>query len=222
MEETLKIIGTSHIAKQSKQDIKKAFSEFQPDIIAVELDPQRLKALTSNEKPTLGIAALKQVGLTGYLFAIIGRFVQRKLGRIVDITPGEEMLLASRIAKKNKLMLALIDQSMHVTLRNVSNKVTRKEKFKMLWDVIASPFSKKMKIDLRKVPKDEFIEKIMEQMKDRYPGLYSALLDDRNRYMADKIKKIQEKYPEKKLLVVVGAGHKKGIIEYLQENSANV
>ena len=39
------IIGTSHIARQSINDIKKRFSELNPDIVCVELDHKRLHAL---------------------------------------------------------------------------------------------------------------------------------------------------------------------------------
>ena len=37
----IKIIGTSHISKQSVSEIKKAMIEFKPDIVAIELDAQR-------------------------------------------------------------------------------------------------------------------------------------------------------------------------------------
>ena len=44
------IIGTSHIAKQSLKEVKKAIEEEKPDIIAIELDRKRLMALASKKK----------------------------------------------------------------------------------------------------------------------------------------------------------------------------
>jgi pheromone shutdown protein TraB len=46
----LKIIGTSHIARQSIEEIRKTVEEFQPEIIAVELDLQRATALMQKQK----------------------------------------------------------------------------------------------------------------------------------------------------------------------------
>ena len=52
--ENLTIIGTSHIAKQSIEEIKNSVAETKPDIIALELDNKRLYALI-HEKKSSGI-----------------------------------------------------------------------------------------------------------------------------------------------------------------------
>ena len=46
----LTIIGTSHIAKQSLDEVKDAIEGEKPDIIALELDKQRLYALMQAKK----------------------------------------------------------------------------------------------------------------------------------------------------------------------------
>ena len=43
--QNLTIIGTSHIAQQSLDDVKKAIEEGKPDIVAIELDSKRLHSL---------------------------------------------------------------------------------------------------------------------------------------------------------------------------------
>jgi len=55
----LEIIGTSHIARQSLEEVEKAITEGRPDIVALELDNRRLHALMSGEK---GKASLKDMG----------------------------------------------------------------------------------------------------------------------------------------------------------------
>ncbi|MFT4282882.1 MAG: TraB/GumN family protein [Candidatus Woesearchaeota archaeon] len=216
-----KLIGTNHISKQSKEDIKKEFSDYKPDIIAVELDLNRYKTLKSKQNQKISITSIKTIGITGYLFALIGRIVQKKLGKIMNVEPGEEMLLATNLAKKNKLKLYLIDQDIRITLKNLSKKVSFKEKMKMLKDLIISPFSKnKIKIDLSKVPEKEILENLMEEFKQKYPGTYKALLEDRNKYMAKQIIKINQLNPEQKIMIVIGAGHQKGIEEILQNARA--
>lgn len=207
------IIGTSHVAKESKKEIKKVFAEFMPDIIAVELDRQRFVALMQNQKSKLSIGDIRYLGVTGFLFAAIGKFLQKRIGNSVGMNPGEEMLLGAKLARNNKLPLALMDQDIRITLKNLSKKVKFSEKMKMVWDMIKAPFTKqeKIKIDLNKVPPAELITRMMTQMKDRYPGFYKALVDDRNKYMAKKLLIILKNNPDKKILAIVGAGHKEGM-----------
>ena len=216
-----KLVGTNHISNQSKQEIKKEFSEYMPDIIAVELDLNRYKALKNKEKQKLSLSAIKTIGLTGYLFALIGRIVQNKLGKIMNVQPGEEMFLATTLAKQNKLKLFLIDQDIRVTLRNLSKKVSTKEKLRMLKDLLLAPFSKnKTKIDISKVPPEEILKKIMVEFQTKYSQTYKVLLEDRNHYMANQIKKISQLHPDQKILVVIGAGHQRGMLKIL-ENARN-
>jgi len=42
----LTIIGTSHIARQSLEEVKSAIEKIKPDIIAIELDRKRYYGLT--------------------------------------------------------------------------------------------------------------------------------------------------------------------------------
>ena len=46
----LTVIGTSHIAKQSLDDVKHAIEEEKPDLVTLELDKKRLYALISKKK----------------------------------------------------------------------------------------------------------------------------------------------------------------------------
>jgi len=216
--QNLKIIGTSHVSKESQVAIKEAFAKFHPDIIAIELDKQRLTGLLSNQKSKLGVSAIGKLGITGYLFAVIGRALQGKIGDLVGTNPGEEMLLGARLARNNNLPLALIDQDVQTTLRNLSKRISAKEKWRIAFDIIFSPFRKqeRIKIDISKVPPGELIERLMGQMKERYPGFYRVLLEDRNKVMAKKLFIILRNNPEKKVIAIVGAGHVQGIKQQLK------
>ena len=69
--------------------------------------------------------------------------------------------------------------------------------------------------DLRKVPASEIIDKMVESLRGRYPSVYKTLIEDRNKYMVRRLVKILRKYPEKRVLAVVGAGHLEGMKELL-------
>lgn len=215
------IIGTSHIAQESINEIKKAFSEIKPDIVAVELDVGRAQGLMSGVKARVSLANIAQIGVKGYLFAKMGQIVQQKLGQSIGISPGTEMKTAMELAKKEHLKIALIDQPIQKTLRNFSKELTWKEKFRFLGDVFKGLLFPKRQmrkigldhLDLSKVPEGKLITLMMTQLKDRYPSIYKTLVEDRNKYMVKQIIKLLRENPDKKILVVVGAGHKEGMEE---------
>jgi len=213
----VKLVGTSHIAKESIKRINTIFYSYAPDMICVELDPNRLHALLTDQKPNYNLSGIRQYGLQGYLFVIIGGFIQRKLGNVVGIKPGSDMLTAVNLAKANNKQLMLIDQDIEITLRKFSKSFSFKEKLRLLYDVLTAPFSKKMRFDLNKVPEQEIIEKLMGQIKDRYPNLYRVLIVERNIIMAKNIYHIMSKNPDKKVLVVIGAGHERELLKMIKQ-----
>ena len=134
----LKIIGTSHIAKQSVKEIAEAMDSFNPEIIAVELDRDRALALMQNQRNKVSMAEILRIGAKGYIFAKIGQFVQQKLGKMVGMAPGSDMKTALELARKNNLKTALIDQPIRITLKNFSRNLTWREKGRFVGDLIKS------------------------------------------------------------------------------------
>lgn len=219
----LKIVGTSHIARQSIEEIQKAVEEYQPDIIAVELDVQRAASLLHQQKTKMSLGDIAKIGVKGYVFVKLGQYVQQKLGKMVGVSPGSEMKTALELARKKGIQIAFIDQPIQITLKNFSKELTWKEKGKFLLDIIFGLlFPKKQlkkyaleKFDLHRVPEQEVIAKIINQMKKQYPSVYKTLITDRNKYMVKQLVKLLRENPEKKILAVVGAGHKEGMEKLL-------
>jgi pheromone shutdown protein TraB len=208
----IRIIGTSHIAKQSAKEIERIFDEFQPDIVAVELDPGRLhglkeKAAGKKEAP-LSLSMIRQVGVTGFIFAAIGKAAQKRMGDIMNVNPGLDMLAAVQLAERNGRLLALVDQEIAVTMRLLSDQFTFREKMRVLGDILAAPFRKqKYKFDLSKVPDEQALEALIGQLRARYPSLYNVLIVERNIIMARNLDMIVRRNPGKRILLVIGAGH---------------
>jgi pheromone shutdown-related protein TraB len=212
----LSIIGTSHIAERSLEEIEKAFVSFNPDIVAVELDHGRLEALISNKKPDYSPRLIREIGFKGYLFALIGGIVQAKLGDIVGVKPGSDMLRAVILARDNGRRVALIDQDIRITLSRLSQKISWKERFNFIIDIFKAPFSKRIKINLKDVPEKNLINQLLLQLRRRYPNLYSVLVEDRNKHMAFRLKSIMSAHEEQKILAVVGAGHEEEILTQIK------
>ena len=216
----LTIIGTSHIAKQSIDEVERAINVEKPDIIALELDRRRLYSLF--KKPgRIRIYDIKKIGIKGFVFSLLGAWAEKKLGKMVGVMPGSEMKKAVKLAKKNKIKIALIDQDIEITLRKFSKSLTWKEKWNFFADVVKAIFSKKKAIefDLTKVPSKRVIKKLVGQVKKRFPNVYNVLIEERNHIMAENLRKIMEMHPDKKILAIVGAGHEDDILNLIKSPS---
>lgn len=219
------LIGTSHIAKESLMEVKKAVEEKSPEIIAIELDKNRFKALVSKKKDKITLRDILKIGVKGYIFSMIGAWGEKKLGKVVGVEPGSEMITAVKLAKQKNLKVALIDQDISITLKRFSSQLTWKEKFNFVVDIVRGVLFRKSEmkklgienLDLTKVPKETLIKKLVKRVKERYPSVYRVLIEERNVVMARNIKTIMMNNPGKTVLAIVGAGHKEGILELLRE-----
>ena len=220
----LTIIGTSHIAKQSLEQVEATIKKENPGIIALELDKKRFYALTPKVERKISLRGIKKIGLKGFIFSIIGAWIEKKLGRYVGVEPGSEMLKAIELARKNQIKIALIDQDIEITLAKISKTFTWKEKFNFILDLLRGIIFKKKEmkelgiteLDLTKVPSKEVIKKLIKKVKMRYPNFYKVLIEERNQIMADNLRDIIAQNPEKKILAIVGAGHEEELMRLIK------
>lgn len=218
----VRIVGTSHISESSAREIERAFDEFDPQIVAVELDARRLRSLKNppaGGKGKLPASLIRQVGIGGYLFLAIGSWVQRRLAGIVKVQPGIDMLRAVELAEREGRELLLADRDILVTIRRLVRKFSWRERLRMAWDVLSSPLRReKVLFDLRKVPDAQLLEKILSLLKERYPSLYEVLIVERNVAMASSVDRFSRLRPGARILLVVGAGHEKDLRERLKRS----
>lgn len=223
--QNLTLIGTSHIARQSIEEVSQAIAQLKPKIIALELDKTRFYALTQKGERKLRLSDLPRIGLKGYLFALIGAYIQKKLGQIVKVQPGAEMLAAIQSAKENKIKIALIDQPIEITLKRFSREFSWKEKFRFIADIFKGFFFRKRelrkyhleKIDLAKVPEEKLIRRLIKDLRQRYPSIYKVLIQERNRVIARNLITLIKQNPQDKILAVVGAGHEAELIDLVRK-----
>jgi len=215
----LTIIGTSHIAIESIREVQTTILNTKPEIIALELDQNRLNALMSNKKEKLRLAHIKALGVKGFLFNLIGAWIEKKLGQIVKVKPGSEMKIAAELAIQLKSKIALIDQDVRITLKKLSKSITLKEKFNFLADIFKAVILRKqeIKIDLRKVPSQKVIKTLLSKVKKRYPSVYRVLIKERNEIMAKNLYTLISTNKESKILAIVGAGHEEELINLIKK-----
>jgi len=220
----LTIIGTSHIAIESVKEVNKKIEELQPTTVAIELDRDRFIALIQKkEKKKFSWEIVKQFGISGFIFTLIGAWVEKKMGKLVGVSPGTEMLIAVKAAAKCKANVALIDRDIKITVKHLFKYITLKEKLRFLWDLFAGIFFRKgvVKFDLRKVPSDQIIRKMILQVKDRYPSFYKALMKERDEFMAKNLYNLMNKDKDRPIVAIVGAGHENSIIKLIKNDFKN-
>lgn len=216
----LVLLGTSHIARQSVEEVEKSIKKEKPDIVALEIDRARLAGLMEKEKPRIRLSDIGKVGLKGFLFSIIGAWAEKKLGESVGVKPGAEIKKAYEIAKGIGTRVEFIDQDIRITLRKISESLTWKEKWNFVADAFKAIVLRKREVvfDLTKVPSERVIKRLTSKVRKRYPTIYKVLVVERNSYMADRIAKLCMSFPDKKILAIIGAGHEKEILNLVKEN----
>jgi pheromone shutdown-related protein TraB len=215
--ENLKIIGTAHVSKESIEEVREAIITNQPDVVAVELDFNRYQNMIAEkngqEKQDINIKEIiKGDKLSIFLVSMFLSYLQRKIGDDLGVKPGSEMLAAIETAEEIGAKVALIDRDISVTLKRALNKMSFVEKAKFVYGIIASFFSNEEIDDVESIKDGDTLNEVMEYFKEMSPKAYSVLVTERDAYMAHRLQDINEE----NVVVVVGAGHKRGITEYME------
>ena len=198
----IKVYGTSHVSHESLDLIKDKIKEHDPDTVALELDLMRLNALLNDDT---------QRG--GPIFIRIIKKFQDLIGSRTGVMPGEEMLYAYNTAVNEDRDVALIDQEITDTIQKIKG-VRRVEKARAVAQLVLGALIPGS-FDISEIPEDEFIDKLLEQFKFKFPELHYVLVEERNKHMIEALKKLQEENPEQDIVAFVGAAHQKEIQEEL-------
>ncbi len=215
--EKLNIIGTAHVSKESIEEVQKAIIMDNPDVVAVELDLNRFQNMMAEkngeEKQDVNIReVIKGDKLGIFLVSMFLSYLQRKIGDDLGVKPGSEMLAAIETAEEIGARVALIDRDISLTLQRAINQMSILEKARFVWGIIASFFSNEEIEDIESIKDGDTLNEVMGYFKEMSPKAYDVLVTERDAYMAHMLQDIEAE----KVVVVVGAGHKKGITEYME------
>jgi len=220
------ILGTAHISIESVNQVKSLIENEDFDIICIELDSGRLHAIENpDDYSNLNVFQIIKENKTFlFLSNLILSSFQKRLGDNLDIKPGQDMKQALISAKEKNIDIALCDREIQITLKRGWNKSSFLSKYKMASLLFESFFSNE-KIDneeLERIKSGNEIEKMLNELSKQIPEIKTVIIDERDKYLASKIYNcIDNKEDKKKILAVVGAGHKKGIIEYINKFYTN-
>jgi pheromone shutdown protein TraB len=127
------------------------------------------------------------------------------------------MLTAVNTAKMLNAKLAFIDMDSTQTWSGFFGSMTRREKLKFFLAVFSGIFIRKKRIDKEIAKFEEQEEDYIEELGKAFPSAKKVIIDDRNVYMAEAIKKINQDHEN--IVAVIGDGHVEGIKSLLVQQS---
>lgn len=217
------LLGTAHVSRASVDAVTEAIGTGRFDAVAVELDPPRLQALTDPE--ALAKLDLIQVIRTGRVAMFAANLAlsayQRRLAEQLGIEPGAELKQAVLDARERNLAVHLIDREVGLTFKRASAKLGFWGRMKLGSGLVAGLFADDEvgAEDIEKLKQGDMLEASFSEFASSSPELYEAVIGERDRYMAARLR--ETRGDAREVLAVVGAGHLQGLARHLREETGD-
>lgn len=211
------LIGTAHVSKKSAEQVKAVIEAEQPDSVCVELDEQRYQSIIAGNKwKEMDIfKVIKQKKATLLLMNLLISSFQRRMAKQLGIQAGQEMIQGIESAKEVNAELVLADRDIQITFARIWHNVGFWGKMQLLSQIIYSIFSneKITEEELEQMKSQDMLNSILNEFTASFPRLKKPLIDERDQYLAQKIKEA----PGKKVVAVLGAAHVPGITREIKK-----
>ncbi len=210
-EKKILLVGTAHISQSSVDEVNKVIEQEQPDTVCVELCASRHQAMV--DKDQWKNTDIFKVVREGKSFLLLSNLImtafQKRLGSQLGVKPGAEMLAAIQASEKINAELQLVDRDVKITLQRTWRGMPFWGRMKVFSQLLASLFIREeiSKEEIEKLKESDALSEAMQMLADQSPDMKRILIDERDQFMAEKIRQA----PGKRIVAVVGAGHVKGL-----------
>ncbi len=213
------LLGTAHVSHASVDAVRRSIASGRYQAVAVELDEHRHRALTGDsDLHRLDIFAIVRQGKAGLVAANLALSAyQRRIAEQLGIEPGAELKAASDGAREAGLPLSLIDREVGLTMRRVWHGLGFWGRAKLMSALLTALLVDEQvgEDEIERLKEGDLLESSFGQFASDTPPIYRALIDERDRYMAARLRAIEFAPEVHDVLVVIGAGHLKGTADYL-------
>jgi pheromone shutdown-related protein TraB len=205
------LIGTAHVSRESSDLVAAVIEAEKPDTVCVELCASRYQTIRMKDQwQNMDIVKVIKEKKTFLLLSnlILAAF-QKRIAAKLDIVPGAEMIRAIESADALGAAVHLADREIRVTLSRAWKTMSFWEKNKLLYQLLIS-FAEADDIseeDIEKMKEQDVLEALMADVGKSMPMLKRILIEERDQYLAEKIRTA----PGERIVAVVGAGHVAGI-----------
>ncbi len=208
------LLGTAHVSKESAQLVKDVIEEEKPDTVCIELCESRYKAIREKEmwQDTDIVKVIREKKSFLLLTNLLLASFQKRIAKKFDIKPGQEMIQAIETGEAVEAKIHLADRNIRITLSRTWRTMGLWGKLKLFFQLVLSigEVDEISEEDIEKIKQKDVLETLLADVGKSLPVLKDILIDERDQYLAHRIKKA----PGKKIVAVVGAGHVPGIKKY--------
>ncbi|MEQ4576509.1 MAG: TraB/GumN family protein [Gammaproteobacteria bacterium] len=215
------LLGTAHVSLTSVAAVQEAIGSGRYDAVAVELDAQRLQAISDPD--ALAKLDLVQVIRKGRVALFAANLAlaayQRRLAKQLGIEPGAELKAAVTMARERGLPVHLIDREVGLTFKRASARLGFFGKLKLAMGLLAGLFAADEvgEEEIEKLKQGDMLEASFGDFASESPELYETIIAERDRYMAARLRE-EATSARREVLVVVGAGHLAGLARHLESD----
>lgn len=134
---------------------------------------------------------------------------QKRLAKQFDIKAGQEMIEGIQAAKEIGAQLVLADRNIQITFSRIWHSLGFWGKVRLMVELIFSIFTDESisEEDLEQLKSEDMLNSILHDFSQKFPRLKVPLVDERDQYLAQKIKEA----PGPKVVAILGAAHVPGI-----------
>jgi pheromone shutdown-related protein TraB len=222
------VLGTAHVSCSSVDAVEAMLAHERFDAVAVELCDSRAQGMRDPEAfKQMDLFKVIRQGKAGMVAAslVLSTF-QKRLADQSGILPGAEMKAAMDGADQRGLPLWLIDREVGTTLKRAWRSVGFWQRFGLLGGLLASVFEREEieQQEIEKLKQGDLLESAFSEFASESKPLYESLIGERDSYMAARLREEAERSATtepRRVLVVIGAGHLKGLTALLREQKAD-
>lgn len=218
------LLGTAHVSRKSVEDVERAIIKEKPDAVLVELDEGRARNLRDPDhwKHTDIVQVIKTGKIYLLFSSILLSIFQKKMGDKLTSPPGAEFKRAIELAEKKEIPHYLIDREIKITLKRAWQSIGFFSKLRLMSELLASLFTSDNtnKEEIEKLKEKDALQALLDSLPPSFRRIREIVIDERDYYMAQKIRDVVLHAPKKpkRALVILGAGHLRGIEEALQRD----
>ncbi|RZB35036.1 MAG: hypothetical protein SRB1_00804 [Desulfobacteraceae bacterium Eth-SRB1] len=213
------LLGTAHVSKESAELVASVIEEEKPDTVCIELCQSRYQSIRQkNRWQNMDIIkVIKEKKAFLLLSNLLLASFQKRIAQKLNVKPGAEMISAIETAEKVGAKIYLADRDIRITLSRTWRVMSLWDKLKILFQLISSAgeIDEISEKDIEKMKQKDMLETLLADVEKSLPVLKNILIDERDGYLAHKIRTA----PGKRIVAVVGAGHVPGIKKYWEADT---
>ncbi|MFO7716276.1 TraB/GumN family protein [Desulfosarcina sp.] len=211
------LVGTAHVSKASVDLVKAVIDDVKPDTVCVELCESRAQSIRQKDRwqEMDIIRVIKEKKALLLLSNLMLASFQKRIADRLEVAPGQEMIQAMASAEDVGAEVFLADRDIRTTLSRTWGSMGPWGKLKLIFQLMMSlgEVDEISEADVEKMKQQDMLVLILEEVGKSLPQVRTSLIDERDRYLAEKIRSA----PGQTIVAVVGAGHVPGIKRYWEQ-----